>query len=280
MISKSRFIVWTSSLLIFYSIFFAINVQAITVTVNMAGSGSGTITSSPAGITCEKENKSCTYQSSNTTDVTLIATPDANNSFTSWTGCSSSTGDNCIVHMNQNQTITATFEPTSPTISQIQAKFAGLNLGIGLGAIYWVQNDVGVADAQVINGIVRVTKTNKSWAGIILESHYFFTPTWGNINKCKDGTDNCEKNFGFGPFIAVMPGTDNLIQSMGGGIMFGLKRQNSSNSFNLGLGGMINPNQQVLGDGLVENQPIPTNDQIRYKTVTAWGYILSCSFTF
>ena len=196
MISKSRFIVWTSSLLIFYSIFFAINVQAITVTVNMAGSGSGTITSSPAGITCEKENKSCTYQSSNTTDVTLIATPDANNSFTSWTGCSSSTGDNCIVHMNQNQTITATFEPTSPTISQIQAKFAGLNLGIGLGAIYWVQNDVGVADAQVINGIVRVTKTNKSWAGIILESHYFFTPTWGNINKCKDGTDNCGRASG------------------------------------------------------------------------------------
>jgi hypothetical protein len=280
MISKSRFILWTSSLLIFCSIFFAINVQAFTVTVNMAGSGSGTITSSLDGMKCLTGSKSCTYTSSNNNDVTLTARPDENSSFINWSGAEKCLDNkDCTVNMKQDQTITATFAVKNE-VAQLQAKFAGLNLGIGLGAIYWVQNDVGVAEAVVSNGIVRVTKTNKSWAGVILETHYFFTPTWGDINKCDPGKSDCEK-FGFGPFIAVMPGTDNLIQSFGGGVMFALRRAKSSNSFNLGLGAMMNPNQQVLGDGIVENQPLASGESgIRYKTVTAWGYILICSFSF
>src|SRR5262249_10343589 len=70
-----------------------------------AGSGSGTVTSSPAGINCGA-TCSASYQSGSV--VTLVATPAAGSTFGGWGGACSGTGP-CAVTMNASATVTATF---------------------------------------------------------------------------------------------------------------------------------------------------------------------------
>ncbi len=76
-----------------------------TLTVNKAGSGTGTVTSSPAGISC---GATCSTTFTAGTSVTLTATPDAGSTFTGWSGACTGTGS-CVVTMSTARTVTATF---------------------------------------------------------------------------------------------------------------------------------------------------------------------------
>ena len=78
-----------------------------TLTVSFAGAGSGTITSSPAGLSC---TASCTTSFSSGTTVTLTASP--NGSFGGWTGCDSVGGSGLMCTVNNlsaDRTVIATF---------------------------------------------------------------------------------------------------------------------------------------------------------------------------
>jgi len=77
-----------------------------TLTVTKAGPGSGTVTSSPAGIDC---GATCAASFTNGTMVTLTATPDPGSTFTSWGGDCTGTGP-CTVTMDQDRAVTATFD--------------------------------------------------------------------------------------------------------------------------------------------------------------------------
>ena len=68
--------------------------------------GNGTITSSPAGISCGAD---CTESYNPGTLVTLTATPDSGWNFIGWGGACSSTGS-CQVMMGQANSVTATFD--------------------------------------------------------------------------------------------------------------------------------------------------------------------------
>jgi hypothetical protein len=85
-----------------------------TLTVTKAGSGSGTVTSSPTGIDC---GATCSASFPSGTAVTLTATPDAGSTFTGWGGDCTGTGP-CVVTMDQDRAVTATFDiaPTSPRV--------------------------------------------------------------------------------------------------------------------------------------------------------------------
>ncbi|MEW6196883.1 MAG: Calx-beta domain-containing protein [Bacteroidota bacterium] len=87
--------------------------QTFTLTVIRSGSGSGTITSSPTGIDC---GATCNYTFSAGTVVTLTATPDANSSFTGWSGAATGTG-NANITMDGNKSVSATFTINTSTIS-------------------------------------------------------------------------------------------------------------------------------------------------------------------
>jgi uncharacterized repeat protein (TIGR02543 family) len=76
------------------------------LTVTKAGSGSGTVTSSPAGIDC---GATCSASFPSGTAVTLTAAPDAGSTFTGWGGDCTGTGP-CVVTMDQDRTVTATFD--------------------------------------------------------------------------------------------------------------------------------------------------------------------------
>ncbi len=73
------------------------------------GSGSGTVTSSPAGITCGAD---CSEQFSVGTLVTLTATPSPGATFDGWFGGGCSGTGNCKVIMNNDLIVSAAFSKT------------------------------------------------------------------------------------------------------------------------------------------------------------------------
>ncbi|MFZ4790720.1 MAG: S8 family serine peptidase [Candidatus Competibacteraceae bacterium] len=74
------------------------------LTVAKAGTGTGMVTSSPAGINC---GTACS--SSFSGNVILTAVPAAGSAFASWGGCGSVSGTTCTVTMSAAKTVTATF---------------------------------------------------------------------------------------------------------------------------------------------------------------------------
>ncbi len=125
------------------------------------------------------------------------------------------------------------------------------------------------------HGIVRVDDENDTIARVLLDSHYFFQPS-RRIFQVEPG------NWGVGPFLALQPGSDDVVEAFGLGIMIGFKRPgNDGTSWNLGLGYIVDPDTQILGDGFVENQPPPAGEtQVRFKEVSQEGVLLVVSFGF
>ena len=78
-----------------------------TLTVALAGSGSGTVTSSPAGIACPG---SCSYAYEPGMQVTLTAAPASGSRFAGWEGSGCSGAGACQVTMGSVAAVTATFE--------------------------------------------------------------------------------------------------------------------------------------------------------------------------
>jgi uncharacterized protein (DUF2141 family) len=82
-----------------------------TLTVTKVGTGSGTVTSSPAGIDCGS-NCSATFNSG--TPIALTATPGAGSVFAGWSGTGCTTGS---LTLAANTTCSVTFTPVANTIS-------------------------------------------------------------------------------------------------------------------------------------------------------------------
>jgi hypothetical protein len=80
--------------------------QRFTLTVNKAGMGSGTVTSSPSGIDC---GTTCSAAYDSGTVVTLTATPAFGSIFTGWSGCDAGSGTTCTVTMSAARSVTASF---------------------------------------------------------------------------------------------------------------------------------------------------------------------------
>ncbi len=81
------------------------NINTYPLTLTKGGTGSGTVTSSPAGINCGLD---CSEVYSYNTVVTLTAVPDTGSAFTGWSGGCSGTG-NCILTMTAARNVTASF---------------------------------------------------------------------------------------------------------------------------------------------------------------------------
>jgi hypothetical protein len=82
-----------------------------TLSVSKSGIGSGTVTSSPAGISC---GSTCSASYSQNASVTLTATPSGSSMFSGWSGACSGTGS-CVVTMGSDVSVTASF--TDPALT-------------------------------------------------------------------------------------------------------------------------------------------------------------------
>lgn len=76
-----------------------------TLTVTRAGAGSGTVSSSPSGISC---GATCSASYNQGATVTLTATPASGSAFTGWSGACSGTGP-CKLTITGDLSVTATF---------------------------------------------------------------------------------------------------------------------------------------------------------------------------
>jgi hypothetical protein len=114
------------------------------LTVLSAGTGSGTVASSPAGIDC---GPTCAVAAT-AASVTLTATADARSDFTSWSGAGCSGTGSCTVTMDGARSVTATFtrKPAALAIRPVSQYFGAETLGAATPSIdFTVENTGGEA---------------------------------------------------------------------------------------------------------------------------------------
>ncbi|QPD02979.1 MAG: hypothetical protein Nkreftii_000753 [Candidatus Nitrospira kreftii] len=100
-------------------------VTNFTVTVNKAGSGTGTVTSNSSGIDC---GATCDGQFPQGSTVNLTATPDPASVFTGWNGDCSGTAP---CSLTQDATVTATFNMATPPPAPIDNVGGGCTIAPG-----------------------------------------------------------------------------------------------------------------------------------------------------
>ena len=83
------------------------------LTVSKSGSGGGTVTSSPAGITCGSD---CSEAYASGTSVTLTAAAASGSTFAGWSGACTGSGA-CTVTMSAARSVTAAFNSTIPIVT-------------------------------------------------------------------------------------------------------------------------------------------------------------------
>ncbi len=162
-----------------------------------------------------------------------------------------------------------------------QRDFAGLNFGVGISLTIDTGDNDRINSAELVatdepgESVVRITDVDDTVARVMLESHYFFQPN-ARIWNVQPG------NWGIGPFVALQPGTQEIIEAVALGIMMGFKRPDETgSSWNIGIGAVVDPNVQILGDGFTENQPPPAGEtQIRFQEKSQVGILLLASFSF
>ena len=86
--------------------FTATAVNSTTLTISKAGTGSGTVTSNPAGISC---GATCAFDFSNGASVTLTAVPVSGSDFVGWSGSGCTGIGTCQVTTDAAKTVTASF---------------------------------------------------------------------------------------------------------------------------------------------------------------------------
>jgi hypothetical protein len=88
--------------------------QTFTLSVGRTGTGTGTVISAPAGISCGLD---CSETYVDGTEVVLTATAAIGSGFGGWSGCTSTNNDDCIVVMDQSRNVTVTFTVPDPNIT-------------------------------------------------------------------------------------------------------------------------------------------------------------------
>jgi alpha-tubulin suppressor-like RCC1 family protein len=96
--------------------------QQFNLTVVRSGTGTGTVTSNPAGINCGAD---CSQSFTSGTGVTLTASAAAGSTFAAWSGCDTASGVTCAVTMNSARTVTATFDVVSGGIRPTSVSAGG-----------------------------------------------------------------------------------------------------------------------------------------------------------
>jgi hypothetical protein len=137
------------------------SINSYYLTVSKAGTGTGTVTSSPAGVNC---GSTCSYPFNYNTTVTLTATPSSNSVFSGWSGDCNGSGQ---VTMTSAKACTATFSLmtgflTSSASSCVIAENAG---SCPVNLTWSVSNPVGSVTAITASGMTNYNSPSVSGGG-------------------------------------------------------------------------------------------------------------------
>jgi hypothetical protein len=135
------------------------------LTVARAGSGTGTVTSVPAGIDC---GEACTAQFDGGTIVTLTAVAAAGSTFVGWGGACAGTVATCTVSMTEAREVTAAFAPMDADAHMLLVS----RMGPGSGSVTSVPAGIdcgAVCSASFAHGtsvtLTAVAAAGSSFAG-------------------------------------------------------------------------------------------------------------------
>lgn len=175
-------------------------------------------------------------------------------------------------------------------VEKAKEDFESLGFGGGYGAVFSF-GDARVQEAELVGGVVRVQKDDDVQFGPILELHKFIKPLkseqlvkvgneWVLAAEMPGGcvpTGAVVKKvplISMGPFVTLRLGSDEIVESFGGGLVFGFREAENDTSLNLGLALVWDPRVQVLGDGIKPNEPLPNGEtEIRYRTTNKVGIL-------
>ena len=133
---------------------------AYELTITLAGSSTGTVVSTPAGISCPG---TCSASFNSGTSVKLVATAASGNFFAGWSGACNGTG-NCALTMNAAKTATATFNVNQTVnvlnhIIFLAQENRSLDHYFGAMRAYWKANGFG---DQSFDGLPQFNPTSGS----------------------------------------------------------------------------------------------------------------------
>lgn len=90
-------------------------VETVELSLSKAGTGSGAVTSIPAGLECDADCAEATASFEKDAEIILTAAPAGNSSFASWDGaCAGSTETTCALTMDAAKNVTVTFNLDAP----------------------------------------------------------------------------------------------------------------------------------------------------------------------
>jgi len=157
-----------------------------TLTVTKAGSGTGTVTSNPAGINCGAD---CSEPYPTGTQVSLSIAPAAGSTFAGWSGGGCSGTSACVVTLNSSTTVTATFNAAGVGNCTPNATTLCLNNNRFKVQVDW-ETGTGMGEGQVVPG--GTGDSSNLW---------FFSPNnWEMLFKVLDG---CAINNHYWVFFAA-----------------------------------------------------------------------------
>jgi hypothetical protein len=184
-------------------------------------------------------------------------------------------------------------------ILKAEDDFKALGFGGGYGMVASFGGRTRVKEAELVAEKVRVTKEEGVQFGPMLELHKFVWPLMQKkVEKFSDqkyrlvpgrtSAAGCPRAsvtltdtvpitlIAFGPFIGLRLGTEDVVESFGGGVMFGFRKAEKDDvSLNVGIALMTDPNARTLGDGIEEGKALPPGETvIRYKTGHREGWSL------
>ncbi len=123
---------------------FALISTESTLSITTSGTGSGTVTSSPAGLNCTDGTGTCAFNFPQGTPVTLTNTPATGSTFDGWTGNTDCTDG--MITMNGPISCTATFTLLAPTAPAITSPTPGTTLPGRSATFLWTANGTTVND--------------------------------------------------------------------------------------------------------------------------------------
>ena len=122
-------------------------IPTYTLTIGESGSGSGTVSSSPSGITCQP---TCSASYPSGTSITLTEAPGAGSAFGQWSGACTGSTTTCTFTITANATVTAAFNLTGATAcTGTTTNWIGGTSGNWSNAANWVGGAVPASGANV-----------------------------------------------------------------------------------------------------------------------------------
>ena len=145
---------------------FTLKTFTLDAAISGAGTGTGTVTSNPVGVSCPGD---CTEIYDYNTVVVLTANAAVSSTFTSWTGCDSTNANQCTVTMTAAKSVTATFTLKTFALSVLT------NGGAGAGAVASTDNHIdcgatctytyNYGDAVTLNATPDGSSSFAGWLG-------------------------------------------------------------------------------------------------------------------